>query len=175
MAVFRYLLPAAVSAVFVASACGQAVVEHSIGTAASGAAAAGSAGASKSIGGVFRSLEQTLDKTGQSPAGKDAAPAETRSQSVSVRPSALPPAHNFRHEDLSPDQIELGTERVTLLQAFGRPFMRTARLEGSTFLEMFYYRGDGDLVVVTLREGRVSSVFPPPETPDPDTPGSPQE
>ncbi len=52
--------------------------------------------------------------------------------------------------------------RATVIQTVGKPMMKTSRVEGTTFVETLYYQGPDDVVVVTLREGKVAEVVPPP-------------
>src|ERR1700683_4333406 len=82
---FRFSLGVLVAA----AACGQAVVEHAIITAGSSAAAAGSKDAGKSVGGVFRNLNETLDKAGK-PEKPGPSPAAATAGSVSAQPAPAP-------------------------------------------------------------------------------------
>lgn len=156
-------LSGCLTVVFSVFVAGQAIVEHSAATAAGSAAAAGgSKGVSKSVGGVFGSLSKTLEKTGE-PASAN---AEGKPARVDGSPSAAGAA--YKPKTIEPGEIAVGTARSDLLNKFGEPFMRTSRVEGLQFVESFYYKGTQDIVVVTLREGKVTAVSPPAEEQDSD-------
>jgi len=74
-----------------AAAYGQTIVEHSAATAGASTAAAGSNGAGKSIGGVFRNLSDTLDKAGTAQGNGDTpATASVTTLSAPSKPMRKP-------------------------------------------------------------------------------------
>jgi hypothetical protein len=156
--VWKPLLLSAALAVSV-NAGAQTVVEHSLATGAMGTAAAGgSKGASKAIGGVFGNLSKTLDKAGSADAGE---PASATSETiVTSKPASRRDGAAQKPGD--PSKIRVGMTRATVIQTVGKPMMKTSRVEGTTFVETLYYQGPDDVVVVTLREGKVAEVVPPP-------------
>ena len=160
MKLSRLLLFSGFLAVFTVSALGQTLVEYSIGTAVAGSAtAAGTKGVSKSIGDVFGKLSKTLGKVDRSepakPKSTQTRVAPRSSSATTARPSTKP---------VQSGMIEIGMERSALVSKFGKPFIKTSRLDGPQFVETYYYTGSDDMVVVTLRDGRVTAVSPPPDS-----------
>lgn len=155
-----------------ATAAAQTVVEHSLTTGAMGTAAAGGAkGASKSIGSVFGNVSKTLDKAAGSGAAATSAataaePASSTSSTSETIITSKPPSprDSAPQKPADPFKIRVGMARVTLVETAGKPMMKTSRVEGTSFVETYYYQGLDDVVVVTLREGKVTDVVPPPPT-----------
>lgn len=167
--ILRFVLFAALSIVVVCvSSHAQTVVEHSVGSAAASSAAAGATkGVSKSVGDVFQSLTEVLGEAKDS-GSKDA--TSTKVESVTRRPAAG--MERPRVRIVQPGQIEVGMARSSLLREFGKPFMKTSQVDGPQLLETYYYRGPDDMVVVTLREGKVTAVSPPPAPEESETTAS---
>lgn len=160
MILSRLILFSGFLIVFTVSALGQTVVEHSIITGAAGTAtAAGTKGVSKSIGGVFGKLSKTLGKVDKTEPAK---PKSTTTRVVSRSSSAT--TEPLSTEPVQPGMIEIGTTRSALVSKFGKPLIKTGRLDGPEFVETLYYTGSADMVVVTLREGKVTAVSPPPDS-----------
>jgi len=151
-------------------AAGQATVEAGLGAASSSIGAAGARGVNNSIGGVFRTLNETLKSTGSggtpkfdSPAPSGAAKPVARGRSVrrtapgngrsSASPVA-PPAPSY--EDAR--QIEKGIGSEELLRRFGPPAMQIS--SGSNAQTMSYL-SNGVIVQVELQSGKVISVAKP--------------
>jgi hypothetical protein len=155
---------------------GQAAAEYGAATAASttGAAASGK-GASKSIGGVFDSLNKKLGKaTGEKataenskapPASPKAAPPK-----VVTPPAATAPAKAEPVRLVTASEMKIGTPRADLVREFGQPYIMTSQADETGFVQRYFYRGAAEPVVVTLREGKVDRVTPPPD----EKPGTPQ-
>jgi hypothetical protein len=142
----------------------QNIVEYSTGAARAGAAAGGS-GAGKAVGGVFRSLNKTLE---QSKTGETAEPprssGEPKAGAAVIAVVSAPPkaAASAAPRSVKPEDVPVGMERPSLLEKFGAPLVKTAKMEGAAYLEIFFYRHPSeDMTVVTLRDGKVSSVHPP--------------
>lgn len=137
-------------------ASGQDIVEHSLLTGHVSTSAAGAGkGVSKSIGGVFGSLDRVLG--GQKSGDASTSPSEVISVSVDRQREVYTPT------PVSPLQVEVGMDRELILKQFGKPFMRTARAEGPELIEVFIYPNpNGDMTVLTLREGKVTAVSPTP-------------
>lgn len=160
--------PLLLFAVLAASAtAAQTVVEHSLTTGAMGTAAAGGAkGASKSIGNVFGNVSKTLDKAAGSGAAATSAAtaAEPASSTSETIITSKPPSSrdSAPQKPGDPSKIRVGMARVTLVETAGKPMMKTSRVEGTSFVETYYYQGLDDVVVVTLREGKVTDIVPPP-------------
>ncbi len=152
-----------------ATAAAQTVVEHSLTTGAMGTAAAGGAkGASKSIGSVFGNVSKTLDKAAGSGAAATSAataaePASSTSETI-ITSKPPSPRDSAPQKPGDPSKLRVGMARVTLVETAGKPMMKTSRGEGTSFVETYYYQGLDDVVVVTLREGKVTDVVPPPPT-----------
>lgn len=144
----------------VVSAQAQTVVEHSLATGAMGTAAAGGAkGASKSIGNVLGSVNKTLSKAG-SVDSKGSSSTTSETIVTTSKPSSGAVSAKSKPGDLS--IIRVGMARVELVKLVGKPMMKTSRVEGTAFVETFYYQGPDDVIVVTLRDGKVTEVVPPP-------------
>lgn len=162
---------------FSISSPGQTVVEYSTATAAgSTGAAAGGKGVSKSIGGVFGSLDKTLDKLKKSESPKSSSgpstiiyPSSSSAEAPASAESATgkSPAATETAKLIRPEKVSIGMARSDLVTKFGKPFMKATRVEGPHYVETYYYQGDVDIVVVTLREGKVTHVSPPPSPEEP--------
>jgi hypothetical protein len=148
-------------------AAGQAAAEAALGAAASSIGSAGARGINKSIGGVFRKL----DEVSQSPSEADApktgsaatgaatnAPARnrrsTKSPAVRQEPSATTPSAAGCEDAV---QIEKGLAYAELLRRFGPPAMQIASGEAQTMS----YLSNGAVVQLELRDGKVVSVSKP--------------
>ncbi len=155
---------------------GQATTEYGAATAAgsTGAAASGK-GASKSIGGVFDSLNKKLGKatgaqadaknSSASPASPEPAPPKADALSAAATtPAKLEPVRL-----VSPSAIKIGTSQADLVRQLGQPYMMTSQADEEGFIQMYFYQGADDPVVVALRGGKVVRVTPAPEE-KPDTP-----
>jgi hypothetical protein len=167
------LLTASSLTLFSISARSQAVVENAIvtGAASTGAASAGQ-GISKSIGGILGNLDKALEQLKGGEPGKTAgersqvvskpaSPASAPSTVVAVEAQPSPP-EPLKAAPVGADQIKVGMSRLDLVGKVGKPFMKTSRVDGPQYVETYYYKGLDDMVVATLREGRVTSVSPPP-------------
>jgi hypothetical protein len=163
---------------FSISSPGQTVVEYSTATAAgSTGAAAGGKGVSKSIEGVFGGLDKTLDKLKKSESPKSSSgpssiiyPSSSSAEATpSVESSAgeSPAAATETAKLIRPEKVSIGMARSDLVTKFGKPFMKATRVEGPHYVETYYYKGAEDIVVVTLREGKVTHVSPPPSPEEP--------
>jgi hypothetical protein len=161
---------------------GQAGAEYGAAAAAgaTGAAASGKS-ASKSIGGVFDSLNKKLGKaTGEQataenskapPASPKAAPPK-----VVTLPAATPPAKAEPMRLVAASEIKIGTPRADLVREFGQPYVITSQADEAGFVQKYFYHGADVPVVVTFREGKVVRVTPPPdEKPDTPRPAPPEE
>ena len=155
----------------------QAMVEYSLG--AGRAAAAGSAAgkAGKSTGPVFDRTGKAINKAGKpataASAKPAAVPARSRSARTAARKSAAAPRSFVRIPPPPPyippsasagpsvdaSQLHNGLERQELLSKIGKPSLKMTRMEGRDVVETFWYMGGGkETVVVTLKEGKVTSV-----------------
>jgi hypothetical protein len=150
------------------AAYGQAIVEHSLATAGASAAAGGVSGAGKSIGGVFRSLSETIDKagtakaSGTTPAATPApTPAPNGATALSGRskPSAKPvPAS----KPVDPSEVTPGLDRAELIQRFGEPVLSFSERRHSQLVERLWYNTTGpDQLEIQLIGDKVASVRPP--------------
>lgn len=131
-------------------ACGQAMVEYTLGVgrAVAGAPAAKKAG--EAAAAAFEKLGKTLEKGGQA--------AATASQ------IALPPVPKRLGPFADPAIITAGLTRAELLNRFGDPVMKTAGGQSAEAGETYYYSTrQGDSVVVTVREGKVTAVTSEPK------------
>ena len=155
-----------------AAAFGQAVVEHTTATAAGTAgAAAGGQGVSKSIGGILGNLGKTLEKVKNPDAPQQTAgptqivtpPAPARANAETARETGAPaPIEPALRKPVRPEFVKIGMTRAELTKRVGSPFMKTSRVDGSDFVETYYFNAEEDIVVVTLREGKVFDISPPP-------------
>ena len=167
------LLTASSLTLFSISARSQAVVENTLitGAASTGAASAGQ-GISKSIGGILGNLDKALEQLKSGEPGKAAgeqsqvvskpsspASAPSTIAAVEAKPSLPEP---LKAVPIGADQIKVGMSRLDLVAKVGKPFMKTSRVDGPQYVETYYYKGLDDMVVATLREGKVTSVSPPP-------------
>jgi hypothetical protein len=150
------------------AACGQAIVEHSLATAGASAAAGGVSGAGKSIGGVFRSVSETIDKAGTAKASGTtpaatlaAAPAPNgaTAQSGRSKPSVKPvPAS----KPVDPSEVTPGLDRAELIQRFGEPVLSFSERRHSQLVERLWYNTTGpDQLEIQLIGDKVASVRPP--------------
>ena len=148
------------------AACGQAIVEHSLATAGASAAAGGVSGAGKSIGGVFRSLSETIDKAGTAKAsGTAATPAPTPASNTAAtlsggsKPSPRPvPAS----KPVDPSEVTPGLDRAELIQRFGEPVLSFSERRNSQLVERLWYNTTGpDQLEIQLIGDKVTSVRPP--------------
>ena len=121
-----------------AAACGQAVVEHAIITAGSSAAAAGSKDAGKSVGGVFRNLNETLDKAGKTEK-PGARPAADTARSVSPQPEPAPKPVARPRVLVDPAEITEGLSRAELIDRFGAPLLSVTESNSAQFVEKMWY------------------------------------
>lgn len=173
----RLFQPLAVSSVlllgFAAGAAGQAMVEYGHAAGTSGVAgAAGGKNIGKSLGAVFDKTGRTLQTAGQSSAATAAKPAETarpaaaaHSSEPTSEPTAAPAKPAAALPAVDPAAIAPGLDRQELLAKFGKPSMQLTSTDGADEVEKLYYRRAGhEIVVVTLRNGKVASVSPPAQT-----------
>jgi len=147
-----------------AAACGQAIVEHSLATAGSSAATSGMSGAGKSIGGVFGSLNKTLDKAGtaktatargNTPAPRAATTVSGRSkQAAKLIPASKP---------IDPSEVNLGLDRAELIKRFGPPVLSFSETRNSQLVERLWYNTTAttDQLEIRLIGDKVASVRPP--------------
>ena|ERR1700676_2985558 len=102
------------------AAAGYGQTIHSAATAGASTAAAGAKGAGKSIGGVFRGLSGTLDKTGNAKAnGSPPAAASVTTIFTPSKQTAKPVAAS---KPIDPSQVTEGLDRDELIARFGSPF-----------------------------------------------------
>ena len=142
------------------AACGQAIVEHSLATAGASAAATGVRGAGKSIGGVFRSLTDTLDKAGTAKEnGKTPArsavttPPDRPKQTAKPVPASKP---------IDPSQVTEGLDGAEVIQRFGEPVLRFSETRSSHLVEKLWYNTTtSDQFEIRLIDGKVALVHPP--------------
>ena len=142
------------------AACGQAIVEHSLATAGASAAATGVKGAGKSIGGVFRSLTETLDKAGTAKEnGKTPATSAVTTPPDRPKQSAKPvPAS----KPIDPSQVTEGLDGAELIQRFGEPVLRFSERRNSQLVEKLWYNtATSDQLEIRLIDGKVALVRPP--------------
>lgn len=147
------------------AACGQAIVEHSLATSGASAAAGGVSGAGKSVGGVFRSLSETIDKagtakaSGTTPAPASAPNAATTQSAGGSKPSAKPvPAS----KPVDPSEVTPGLDRAELIQRFGEPVLSFSERRHSQLVERLWYNTTGpDQLEIQLIGDKVASVRPP--------------
>lgn len=143
------------------AASGQALVEHSLITAASAAAGASATNAGKSTGGVFQNLGNLMDKAAT--VGKAGDHPTVTSEGVarsSVRDlSGAEPTLKI----VDPSAITPGLERDELLSRFGAPLVSTIDTTASRITEtMWYATGRSTQVRIQLVGGKVASISPPP-------------
>jgi len=145
------------------AASAQAIVEHSVATAGTSAAAGGLKDTGKSVGGVFRGLSETADKAGP---GKRSGNTPTKNSITTrsgqskqlVKPvPASPP--------IDPSQVTKGLDRAELIQRFGEPVLRFSERRNSQLVERFWYNTTTpDQVEIMLIGDKVASVRPPTNT-----------
>ena len=142
------------------AASAQAIVEHSVATAGTSAAAGGLKDTGKSIGGVFRSLTETLDKAGTAKEnGKTPAtsavvtPPDRPKQTANPVPASKP---------IDPSQVTEGLDGAEVIQRFGEPVLRFSERRNSQLVEKLWYNTTtSDQVEIRLIDGKVASVHPP--------------
>ncbi len=158
---------AAVAVLSIPPVWAQTMVEYATGAARAGAGA-GAKGVSKSVGGVFGKVSKTLG-SGEKVQGSSTT-GQSKVQEVS-QPTDSYTAESTpaKRRTVKPAEVETGMSRAALVQRFGKPLMKTSKMDGADFLEVFYYTGEDDMTVVTLRDGKVVAVSPPPEIPEPTT------
>jgi hypothetical protein len=150
------------------AACGQAIVEHSLATAGASAAAGGVSGAGKSIGGVFRSLSETIDKgtakaSGTTPAATPA-PTPARNGATAVAPGRSKPSAKPvpASKPVDPSEVTPGLDRAELIQRFGEPVLSFSERRHSQLVERLWYNTTGpDQLEIQLIGDKVASVRPP--------------
>ena len=147
------------------AACGQAIVEHSLATSGASAAAGGVSGAGKAIGGVFRSLSETIDKAGTAKAS-GTAPAPTSAPNAATTPSqggskpSVKPVPASKPVD--PSEVIPGLDRAELIQRFGEPVLSFSERRHSQLVERLWYNTTGpDQLEIQLIGDKVASVRPP--------------
>jgi len=162
-----------------AAAYGQTIVEHSAATAGASTAAAGAKGAGKSIGGVFSSLSETLDKA-RTAKGSASTPA-TASVTTLSPPSKETAKPVPASKPIDPSQVTEGLDRDELIARFGDPVLQLSEKRNSQLIERLWYNtATPDQVEIKLIGGKVASVRPPAskkheENPSPATPSSPAQ
>ena len=174
----RAFLFFSIGAFCVVAARGQAVVEHSLATAGSSAAAAGVKGAGESIGGVFRSLSETIDKSGTAKGSVNTPPARAVNTRAARAATTTPPVESkpaakpvLGSKPIDPSQVTVGLDGDELIQRFGEPVLRFSETRNSQLVERLWYNTttSSDQLEVRLIGGKVASVRPPagtkPETP----------
>lgn len=161
------------------AACGQTIVEHSVATSGASAAAAGAKGAGNSIGGVFRSLSETLDKAGAARENANKAGAANENANIPAANAAAVPSGPSRQsakpvpasQPVDPSQITQGLDGAELIQRFGEPVLRFSEKRNSQLVERLWYNTTAsDQFEVRLIGGRVASVRPPAGKKPPDQP-----
>jgi hypothetical protein len=120
-------------------ACGQSMVEYSLGTAHAASASAGLKAAGKAAANVLENASKTLDKAATSTT--IVLPAQPSAE------AAKPPA--FRTP--KPGEIPAGMEREELVRKFGEPVMKIASAG-----ETWWYGTGANTVTVRLENGKVT-------------------
>jgi hypothetical protein len=140
--------------------CGQAIVEHSLATAGASTAAAGAKGVGKSIGGVFRSLSDTLDKAGNTKeSGSSPATPVVTTLSDQAKQTAKPVPPS---KPIDPSQVREGLDRDEVIKRFGEPVLQRSEKRGSQLIERLWYNKTiSDQLEIKLIDGKVASVRPP--------------
>jgi len=158
MRVFWYF---SIGVFWAAAARGQTMVEHSAATAGASTAAAGVKGAGKSIGDVFRGLNETLKRaeTAKQDGNTPAATTSVTTLSGQSKQSAKPvPAS----KPIDPSQVPEGLERGELIKRFGEPALQLSERSNSRLVERLWYNTTGsDQLEIKLIGGKVASVRPP--------------
>jgi len=141
--------------------CGQTIVEHSVATAGASTAAAGAKSAGKSIGGVFRSLSDTLDKAGSTKEiGSTPASTTVITQSDTSKQTAKPGPVS---KPIDPSQVTEGLDRSELIKRFGEPVLQLSEKHNSQLMERLWYNTTtSDQLEIKLVGGKVASVHLPP-------------
>ena len=142
------------------AAYGQTIVEHSLATAGASTAATGVKGAGKSIGGVFRSLTETLDKAGTAKEnGKTpvtsavTTPPDRPKQIAKPVPASKP---------IDPSQVTEGLDEAEVIQRFGEPVLRFSETRNSHLVEKLWYNTTtSDQFEIRLIDGKVTPLHPP--------------
>ena len=136
------------------------MVEHSLGTARSGAAAGRSKGVAKPAGSVFKKLETVT----QRPAASDAASTRGATAAISTA-SGTPGGPDAGGEAVNvaspcaddPDAVAPGAAYEQLLAKCGAPSLKTTGADGG---EILYFSGKNGEIAVTMAAGVVKSVSP---------------
>ena len=157
----RAFLFFSISAFCVVAARGQAAVEHSLATAGASTASAGVKGAGESIGGVFRSLSETIDKAGTAKRSVSAPAAKAATTPPVVSKPAAKPV--LASQPIDPSQVPVGLDDAELIQRFGEPVLRFSETRNSQLVETLWYNTttSSDQVEIRLIAGKVASVRPP--------------
>lgn len=145
------------------AAWSQAAVEHAAMTAASSTGTAATVGPGKSIGNVFDGLNKKLEsaKIANSSAPRAKAPAQTSTTvTLRVRENAPP---RLEPKPVDPSRVTIGLEREELLKRCGEPSMSSSQTRNSQLVETYWYNTTAnEVLTVTLRDGKVASITPPP-------------
>ena len=158
----------ALSSVLIAAApaYSQAMVEYGLGAgrgALAGAAAGKNTG--KAVGAALDKSTKALETSGkagpaQASASKAAKPAEVTTTAAG---SAANPQAPSAAPAIDPASITPGLERRELLAKLGKPSMTMMNTDGSDLVEKLWYKSAGhETVTITLRNGKVATVTPPP-------------
>jgi hypothetical protein len=137
-------------------AFGQAAAEAGLGAAASSIGTAGAGGVGKSVGGLFKNLDQTL-KSGSTATSTTVSPASSGSSKPVLRdkPAAgrAEPAPRPNYEDAMQIQKDIGYDE--LLRRFGPPAMQFAGADDSRTMT---YVSTGGSVQLELQGGKVIGI-----------------
>src|SRR6516162_2960417 len=117
-----------------AAASGQAVVEHSLITAAAAAAGANAKGMGNSISGVLRGVNGTLDKA-TTPGKSESKPTASINPPQSTQSAKPLPVS----KPVDPSQITEGLERAELIDRFVPPLLIWSAVIDSQFVETLWY------------------------------------
>ena len=119
-----------------------------------------SMGACASIGGVFESLNKTIEQGGQAKAAT-AAPAPASKASVSLKPPAsnAPAVPERPKVDFDPAKVTIGMDRSEVVDKFGEPAMKVSNGAGAD--TSWYTTPNGDSVSIIFTAGKVSAVSKP--------------
>jgi tetratricopeptide (TPR) repeat protein len=127
------------------------------GSAEASAASARVEGTGKSIGGVFRSLSETLDKAGTAKENGNtpATKAVTTLSGRSKQPAKPVPAR----KRIDPSQVTEGLDRAELIRRFGEPVLRFSERSNSQLVERLWYNTTmSDQLEIKLIGDKVASV-----------------
>lgn len=144
------------------AAWSQAVPEHAAISAASATGTAATSGIGKSIGGVFGALNKKLESAKTAKSSTPGTTAGQTSSTVTVR-SAESTSPRYVPKLVDPSQVTIGLDRDELLKCCGEPMMITSQTRDSQVVETYWYTTiANDTLMVTIRDGRVASLTPPP-------------